>query len=122
MEIQKPIINNIFEYTDSNVQKIIKLINSHKIISIEDLNNYIIPDAINMDNNNKIIDEFKSINLKNIKKIVDQETIKVVVDSLPVECKIKNPEIKDIEIDNDNELNELIKLINTKFNIINKIL
>jgi hypothetical protein len=122
MAIRDPIIKNITDFTSSNVEEIKKKIDNGEIESIEKLYELIDPNAINKDNKNKVIKELESLNLKKIKKENDNEVAKVVTYFLPDECKIKDPEVKNIEVDGDEKLNELIELINTKFNIINKIL
>lgn len=122
MAVRDPIIKNITDFTSSNVEEIKKKIDNGEIESIKKLYELIDPNAINKDNKNKVIEELKSSNLKKIKSENDNEVFKVVTDFLPDDCKIKDPEVKNIEVDGDDKLNELIKLINTKFDIINKIL
>ena len=122
MAVRDPIIKNITDFTSSNVEEIKKKIDNGEIKSIEKLYELIDPNAINKDNKNKVIEELKSSNLKKIISENDNEVIKVVTDFLPDDCKIEDPEVKNIEVDGDDKLNELIKLINTKFDIINKIL
>lgn len=122
MAVQEPIIKNIADFTISNIKEIIKKIDSGNIQSIETLYKLIDPDAINKDRNNKVIVELMSGNLKKIKSENDSKVNKLITELLPEDCKIKNPEIKNIEVDNNDKINELIELINAKFNIINKIL
>lgn len=116
----KKLIENITDFTESNVKEIINKIEDNIINSIDDLYQHIDKNAINKNNENKEIEQLK--NLKKIKTENDSEIKKIVIESLPDDCKIENPEVKNIEIDGDDKLNELIKLINTKFDIINKIL
>lgn len=123
MAAQELIIKNIDDFKDYNkIKKIEEKINKGNIKSSKKLYELIDVYAINKDNTNNIIEELTPENLKIIKAINDHKTKKIVIDSLPDDCKIKNPEVKNIEVDCDKKLNELIELINTKFNIINKIL
>jgi hypothetical protein len=117
-----PIIKKITDFTSSNINEIKKKIDDGDIISLEKLHELIDPDAINKDNENNVIEQLKLENLKKIKTKNDSEIKQVVIESLPDDCKIENPEVRNIEVDGDDKLNELIKLINTKFDIINKIL
>jgi hypothetical protein len=116
----RKLIENITDFTESNVKKIINKIKDNNIDSLDDLYQHIDKNAINKNYKNKEIEQLK--NLKKIKTENDAEVSKVVIDLLPDDCKIENPEVKNIEVNGDDKLNELIKLINTKFDIINKIL
>ena len=122
MAVQEPIIKNITDFTSSNIEEIKKKINNGDITTIENLYKLIDHDAINKDKDNKVIVELRSVNLKKIKNKNDSEVKKIILELLPDDCKIKNPEVRNIEVDGDDKLNELIELINAKFNIINKIL
>jgi hypothetical protein len=122
MDTKKKIINNIYDFSDENINLIFEMINNKKIISINQLNMFIDENATNKNNKNLLIEELNIKKIKIIKKEVDEECIKLVNNYLPENCKIKNPVIKNIEINNENNINELIELINNKFNIINKIL
>jgi hypothetical protein len=123
MAAQELIIKNIDDFKDYNkIKEIEEKINNGNIKSIKKLYELIDVYAINKDNANNIIEELTIENLKIIKAINDHKTKKIVIDSLPGDCKIEDPEVKNIEFDGDDKLNELIQLINTKFNIINKIL
>jgi hypothetical protein len=117
-----PIINNLMDFTSSNIEKIKRKIDNGEIESLKKLNELIPPDAIDKDNKGNVIEQLKYKNLKKIKTENDSEIKKIIIASLPDDCKIEDPEVKNIEVDGDDKLNELIELINTKFNIINKIL
>jgi hypothetical protein len=118
-------IINMNEFTDANVQKIINKIDLNEIKSFDELNN-IVNEKAYATYNNKVVSEL-DINSKEFKKLNKEslfEISDITKDILPSTCKINSDEINInmTKIENEEKLNELINLINHKFNIINKIL
>lgn len=113
-------ITNMDELTDANMKEIINKIDSNEINSLDKLNSILCEKAYAR-YNNEIVCEL-DINSKEYKKLNKEslfEISNVTKDILPPACKIN---INMTEIENEKKLNELINLINHKFNIINKIL
>jgi hypothetical protein len=116
-------IINMDELTDANLTVIINKIDTNEIKSLDELNN-IVNETAYATYNNEIVSEL-DINSKEFKKLNREslyEISDVVKDILPTTCKTKNNGINMTEIQNEDKLNELINLINHKFNLINKIL
>ena len=118
-------IMNMDEFTDENIKKIIHKIDSNEIKSLYELNN-IVNEKAYATYNNEVVNEL-DINSKEFKKLNNEAQLEIsdmTKDILPAECKIKTDKINInvAEIENENKLNELINLINDKFNLINKIL
>lgn len=118
-------IINMNELTDISVKEIINMIDKHEITTLDELNN-IINEQAYITYNNKLVSEL-DINSKEFKKLNKESLVEIndiIKDILPPNCKINRDEINInmTKIENEDNLNELINLINEKFNIINKIL
>ena len=100
-------INNMTDFSNNNINNI----------------DLIDPDAYKKYNNNIIneldleTDEFKKINKKAI--YLANNDIKNILSS---KCTINKNKINMTDIENETKINELIDIINNKFNLINKII
>jgi hypothetical protein len=118
-------IQNMDELTDVVVKEILNKIDINEIKSFDELNN-IVNEKAYATYNNKLVNEL-DINSKEFKKLNKDslfEINNIIKDIVPNKCikKFNEININMTEIENEEKLNELINLINYKFNIINKIL
>ena len=113
------VINNMNDYTPTNIKKVLRLIRNGKIKTLEDfdkavkLNSFI----IDGDNNEIKILNINSDEHKQKKRKYEKEISEQLIKDLPEECRPKKN-----EINNEDDMNKLINVINKKIGLINKIL
>ena len=114
------IIANMEDFTNENINKIIKLINNGDVKSLEDINKIIDENAYSKHNNQEVPElDFKSKKYLEIKRIAEYELVEKINATVQrSDCTIK---VDSIKIDEDEKLNKLINLMNNKFELINKI-